>query len=239
MVTAGSSTALPMTSEKKDNTLSRYNYRSSALGGPGHASQVVLGNDIKYATSLSEGLKGLLLGVKFSGAEPYLQTSMTVSGMGQKVEPMLVVIDGVQIGSSAIDVVDPAAVEAVEVLNGANAAIYGIAGGQGVLVITTKDTNDEEHITSKEMSPGIFSIEPKGYYKAREFYAPKYDVQKNANLPDNRTTIFWKPDVITDTGGNVSLNFFNADGTGTYRVEIQGIDAKGNMGMQVLRYKVQ
>ena len=152
-----------------------------------------------------------------------------------------VVADGVEVGKGIpLDLYNPGSIETIEILKGANASIYGMEGGSGVIVLTTKQGAERGGTMSKEMSPGIFSIEPKGFYKAREFYSPRYDAGQPANnLPDQRNTIFWKPDVTTDAEGNASFNFFNADGTGTYRVEVEGIDSKGNLGMQVLRYKVQ
>lgn len=220
------------------------NYKSSNLGGAGHADQVILGDAFKNAPTLSIGLNGLAHGVIFNGGAPALQTGMTISGAGggsESLEPMLVVVDGTEVGQGVnIDTYNPGSVETVEILKGGNAAIYGMAGGQGVMVITTRQGGVSEQIVSTEMSPGIFSIEPKGFYKAREFYSPRYDANQSANkLPDQRATIFWKPDVITDTGGNATFNFFNADSKGTYRVEVEGFDSKGNLGMQVFRYKVE
>jgi hypothetical protein len=218
------------------------NYRSSNLGGPGHADQVVSGDEIKNASSLSVGLSGLLHGVYFSSGQPVLNTGTIVSSAGEMVLPMLIVVDGVKmVGPGvSIDQYNPASIETIEVLKGPNASIYGIDGGAGVLVLTTRDADAPERINSKEMSPGIFSIKPHGYYKAREFYSPSYEAGRSGSrLPDTRTTIFWKPDVITDSSGNASFNFYNADGTGTYRVEVQGIDSKGNLGRQVYRYKVE
>jgi len=121
---------------------------------------------------------------------------------------------------------------------GANAAIYGIRGGSGVMVVTTKQT--ATRTISTETAPGILSIIPKGFYKAREFYSPQYDApgftKTNA---DNRTTIYWNPNVITDKNGNATFDFFNADGKGPYRVVVEGIDDKGNVGRQVFKYKVE
>lgn len=226
---------------KYSKPLNTANYRSSSLAGPGFADQVVFGDAIKDASSLSIGLTGLLHGVMFQGGLPALKTSGTLNNGQVIYEPMLIVIDGVSYGGvgASIDVIAPSSVETVELLNGANATIYGVAGGQGVLVITTRSTIAVDRIISKEMSPGIFSIEPKGFFKALEFYSPVYNIQHTRITPDQRTTIFWKPDVITDALGNSTFSFFNADGKGTYRVEVQGIDSKGNLGMQVLRYKVQ
>jgi len=45
--------------------------------------------------------------------------------------------------------------------------------------------------------------------------------------------------VLTDANGSASFDFFNADGAGTYRAVIQGIDKDGNIGWYVYRYKVQ
>jgi len=89
------------------------------------------------------------------------------------------------------------------------------------------------------MAPGVYSFIPPGYYKAREFYSPKYNVAEANKAPDTRTTIFWAPNLVTDPDGNAAVAFFNSDGTGTYRVVVEGIDTKGNLGRQVFKYKVQ
>jgi hypothetical protein len=44
--------------------------------------------------------------------------------------------------------------------------------------------------------------------------------------------------VITDTTGNAKVNYFNADGTGTYRIVVEGLDIYGRLGRKVIRYKV-
>jgi hypothetical protein len=56
---------------------------------------------------------------------------------------------------------------------------------------------------------------------------------------DLRTTVFWKPDLITNNDGNASFNFYNADIKGVYKVVVEGIDENGNIGRQVYRYRVQ
>ena len=216
------------------------NYRSSNLGGPGHADQVISGDLLKTSPTLSVALNGRARGVNFISGVASLQTGQVVQIGQQKTEPMLIILDGAEIGIGAdLDNINPANVETVEILKGANAAIYGIEGGQGVIVITSRQGNSSENVVTKEMSPGIYSIEPKGLYKAREFYSPAYNTYDKSNVADHRTTIFWKPDIITDANGNASFSFFNADGTGTYRVCVEGIDGTGNLGRQVFRYQVK
>jgi hypothetical protein len=212
---------------------SRKEYRSSSLSGSGHADQVIPGDKILTATSLSVGLNGLLNGVDFVQGIPYLKSSRTVN---TDPEPMLLIVDGTPM--SEIDNIEPNSVETVELLKGVSAGIYGVRGAPGVLIITRKLSGSQT--MSKEMAPGIFSIIPKGFYKAREFYSPQYDspnVTKSG--ADTRTTICWKPDIITDKYGNASFEYFNADGKGQYRVVVEGIDDQGNLGRQVFRYKVE
>ena len=87
---------------------------------------------------------------------------------------------------------------------------------------------------------GIKVLYPKGYYKARTFYSPQYDkAGVNKQLADLRTTIFWKPDVVTGADGKTTFEYFNAGNKGNYRVVVEGIDSEGNVGRYVYRYKVE
>jgi len=153
--------------------------------------------------------------------------------LGGKANSMLVVVDGIEGGilPSAEDV------ETVEVLKYASASIYGMNSAGGVLVITTKIQQGKElkDITSK----GILPITARGFYKAREFYSPKYESATDNELADLRTTIYWNPELVTDKNGNAEFEFYNADAKGSYRVIIEGIDEKGNLGRQVYHYKVE
>lgn len=216
------------------------NYRSSNLGGPGHADQVINGDIIKDAPTLTTGLNGLARGVDFSGGVAYLKESLVVTQGASKSESMLLIVDGIVMTQGSLDAINPNSVETVEILKRSNAAIYGIAGGAGVIVITTRQGASSSGTASKEMSPGVYSFTPNGLYKAKEFYTPRYGVNQPASkLPDARTTIFWKPDVVTGADGSAAFNFFNADGVGAYRVVIEGTDSKGNLGRQVYKYKVE
>jgi hypothetical protein len=231
--------------QKQNNNLTRIkradNYRSSNLGGPGHADQVISGDDVMDSPTLSIGLNGRARGVDFVNGIPFLRSSAVVLPSGSAFESMMLVVDGDNLGVNlSVDVINPPSVETVEILKGPNAAIYGVTGGAGVMVITTRQGGSSAVVASSEMSPGVFAIHPNGYYKAREFYSPSYEINRAlSNVPDNRTTVFWKPDVTTAADGNASFKYFNADGTGTYRVVVEGIDVNGNIGRQVFRYKVE
>ncbi len=213
------------------------NYRSSNIGGPGHADQVVSGDAFKNTPNLPTGLNGLLRGVQFVAGVPYLRMSSIV-GTGQ-AEPMYIVLDGTPISGTLFGDIDPRSIETVEVLKGPNTAIYGMDGGSGVLVLTSRIQMAEDAQTIGS-SLGTLQFKPPGFYKAREFYSPKYDVSSSsASGPDVRSTLYWNPNVVTDNDGNASFEFYNSDGHGSFRVIVEGIDINGNLGRQVYRYKVE
>jgi TonB-dependent SusC/RagA subfamily outer membrane receptor len=215
-------------------------YRSSNLAGSGHADQVIKGDDIRNSPSLSDALNGRLRGIDMVNGQAYVKGSVGSGGGGMVPNPMLLVVDG-SIVRASLDNYNTNDIETVEVLTGANASIYGVDGGPGVLVITTRQAGGGTPVTGSQSSSALGTLQftPKGFYKAREFYSPKYMHADNAKTPDLRSTIFWKPEVVTDKDGNASFDFYNADGKGVYRLVIEGIDNAGNIGRQVYTYKVE
>lgn len=61
-----------------------------------------------------------------------------------------------------------------------------------------------------------------GFYQAREFYKPVYK-SNDTGTPDNRTTIYWNPEVKTDSTGNVRVSFYNSDLKGEALIRISGV----------------
>ncbi|MEE1943707.1 hypothetical protein VRU48_01220 [Pedobacter sp. KR3-3] len=69
-----------------------------------------------------------------------------------------------------------------------------------------------------------------GYTLTKEFYAPVYDVpEQHKEMADLRSTIYWKPDLITDDRGNAHLKFFTADEPGKYLVTLEGVGLSGQL----------
>lgn len=214
----------------------KMNYKTSSLAGAGNADQVIFNKDIKYFPSLSQALNGVARNVQFSNGRAILRTSSVVVSGAATPEPMMIVIDGA-ITSGNIDNIHPADVETVEILKGANASIYGLGAGAGVMVINTKQGGNNDEVISKEMAPGVLSLSPQGFYRAREFYMPVYDAKIKSPWAD-RPTIYWKPNLTTNDAGNAAFDYFN-EGPGRYRIVIEGIDNAGNIGHAVYTYNVQ
>ncbi|NJO69092.1 MAG: hypothetical protein HC830_07240 [Bacteroidetes bacterium] len=67
-----------------------------------------------------------------------------------------------------------------------------------------------------------------GYYQARTFYVPRYDVPDTGpKKPDLRTTLFWEPNIQTDVEGNARCSFYNAEGAGTVEIRVEGMAKDG------------
>lgn len=208
-------------------------YRTFSLAGAGHADQVMHADEIeKVQGPLGVSLDGRLHGIVFLGDPFHKAPFLHVIGGG----PMLVIIDGQEGGN--LNYLNANDVETVEVLKYASAGIYGMDGGHGVLVITTKQSRG---LNAKDIAAvGVLPIAPMGFYKAREFYSPKYDnTDFTGKRRDLRSTIYWQPELKTDKNGNAIFDYYNSDGTGTYKIVIEGIDKDGTIGRQVYRYKVE
>jgi len=207
---------------------------SRNLNGAGNADQIITSKDFEkfVCVRLVDCISGMLTGVVFRNGTPLNQRT--------NQSAMAIVIDGNFSDADDLDYLNPDDVEGVEVvLGGHYAAVYGSQMANGGLIITTKlGRRNREYY---RYAPGVVTFKPRGFYVAREFYSPQFDDSKinKKIINDLRTTIFWKPDIITDKNGKASFSYFNADGKGSYRMVIEGIDADGNLGRQVVRYKVE
>jgi hypothetical protein len=161
--------------------------------------------------------------------------------------PMSIYFDGAVIDYTDLLSVTPENIDQVEVFNTEGlSGINRMNNTSGVLVVTSKKrtkTKVDKELLDQLLTPQYSAVNftPKGYYMARSFYSPKYDVTKTGSFGgDLRSTIYWNPKVITDkTTGEASFNFFNADTAGPYRAIIEGIDSEGNIGRAVYRYTVR
>ena len=192
------------------------------------------GSDIINGSNLANRLDYMIPGIRFSrllpGNKAYVYKRVTIS---YPPVPMRVVVDGIQMEPKFdINSLSAATIDKIEVItNSTSSDIHT----EGAMLITLKHGYTADEIPSK----GVLPIHIQGFYKAREFYSPKYEAAETSKLPDLRTTIYWNPELVTDHDGNASFNYYNADSKGSYRVVIEGIDNNGNLGRQVYRYRVE
>jgi TonB-dependent SusC/RagA subfamily outer membrane receptor len=215
---------------------------SASLAGAGHADQVLTFMDLLGCQQdFTSCLRGRLTNVHFvhdtlGNWTPYARNFDF---------PMLIVVDGV-IGRHLEDVVAPD-VASVEVLRGGGAtALYGMKAGNGVIIITTKKGDvdyrayEDSRYNNDSRSGGLAKYKfTGGYDLRRQFYMPDYDNPATIKqMADLRSTIYWNPNIMATENGKASVDFFNADGVGNYRVIIEGLDLQGRLARQVYYYKV-
>jgi hypothetical protein len=80
-----------------------------------------------------------------------------------------------------------------------------------------------------------------GLQYQREFYSPIYESQEqqSSRMPDFRSVLYWSPNIQTDSQGKAEINFFTSDMKGKYIVVMQGIDAQGRVGENLVSFEVK
>ena len=206
------------------------------------ADHTIAGETFKGCNFFTDCLVGSGLGLTFDQGNFYITRDYS---SGKRI-PVAYYVNGMSVDYNYLQNVDPNMVESVEIFNNDGlSSINRTTGTNGVLVVNTKKIPKGEKISKDQllaMLPKNNEAEfiPGGYNTTRVFYSPKYDNPANTSSgTDFRSTIFWNPTLITDKAGNASFEFFNSDGTGTYKAVIEGIDKDGNIGRFVYRYKVQ
>ena len=155
--------------------------------------------------------------------------------------PPLIIIDGVvwEGGGSPLDMLTAEEIESVDVHKGASGSIFGVRGSNGVVSFTTRRGTYDPN--PRNVKPNSAIISPKGYQRPVEFYAPKYDTQmaKNSVIPDNRTTIFWEPNLTVSDEGKASFEFYTSDFQTIYSIVIEGITEDGKIIRKVETIEVR
>jgi hypothetical protein len=124
--------------------------------------------------------------------------------------------------------IEKGSIDFVEILKGPQTAIYGMQGAGGVILINT--TNKRKEIAQIN-DKGLSTIFPKGYSKQNLFTVPDYDKPeiKKSQFPDLRSTLYWNGNVLTDSNGKASLEFYTSDRNAKYSVSIVGITKAGEI----------
>jgi len=165
-----------------------------------------------------EIIKGRVPGVMVSG------NSIQIRGVNSfllSTEP-LYLIDDVPVDAAAVESMNPHDIERIEILKGPSSAIYGSRGANGVIAIYSK--------RGQFMKKGILEFEMLGYYRPREFYSPKYGTEFDYLYPDDRTTLFWAPTILTDSLGYAETVFYSSDIKGTFDIRLEGVGLNSHAG---------
>ncbi len=147
---------------------------------------------------------------------------------GGSIAPLLY-IDEMESDHDFITTLQMSQVEALDIILGAEASVFGTRGEGGVIVVKLKSgASASDNIPT---SPSMIHLKQLGYKKPVAFYRPKYDVAsiKADPRPDLRTTVYWEPRILIDSTGVAKLSFYTADRASTYDVILEGIAKDGRV----------
>jgi len=216
-----------------------YGSLTSLSSEPDH---LIKGDQLKGCANVFECLKAMGSGIVFQRENFYVMRDYS---QGKQI-PMQVFLKGTPVDVNTLATLDANNIESIEIfLKDELGLINSAYGTNGAIVVNMKkmETTKISYQQLKDMIPqrNEVSVNPKGYAAIRTFYIPRYNGPKETQntKTDTRSTIYWNPNVTTDKTGAAELDYFNADGQGTYRVIIEGIDKDGNIGRQLYRYTVK
>lgn len=177
-------------------------------------------------TSLLSALRGRVPG--FMVVDGYIRLGGPSSFMGSAASEPLIILDGVQItsgGTERLNQINPEMVDRVDVIKYGGGAMYGSRGANGVIIVSTKN---EHAVNSQYVGDFAQHMKVMGYSSPATFVGPDYSkVKINNDQADNRSTLYWAPQVITDKIGNAAISFYAADSPTTYRIVVEGVSANG------------
>lgn len=187
-------------------------------------------------TSLVNAIRARVPGLNVAGG--YLRIGSPSNFMGPASTEPLLIVDGLQFTGGGSDTnysrlmqINPEMVDRVDVIKYGGAAIYGTRGGNGVIIVTTKGgeyaTTNQSPSTRQPEFFKIFKVV--GYSRPSEFVSPDHSRPVRNFVPDNRSTLFWSPQVRTDDlFGNATVSFYAADALTRYKIVVEGITDFGD-----------
>jgi hypothetical protein len=180
-----------------------------------------------YQTALSifDLIRGRVAGVFVRGQFPNYSISIrSYRSMTGGNQP-LYILDGIWVRRTVIGSLNPADVLFIDFLKGADAAIFGSRGANGVVAVYTRTKSEYK----PEDERGSISMYHPGYDVPREFYTPDYEIPQDEHAkPDIRSTLYWNPSIVTGSDGTASFSFYTSDQQGTFDLRIEGVALNGN-----------
>lgn len=108
------------------------------------------------------------------------------------------------------------------------AGFVGVGSGSpgGALAVYKKERSNKNLKDDK-----LEFVEYSGYSITKEFFNPDYTtIDPKHTVADNRTTLYWNPDLITDNETkSIKINFFNNDFSKRFKIVVEGFDAAGKL----------
>lgn len=200
-----------------------------SLYGPGDNTYIV-DADTPYFTDIFQLIQYTIPGVSTFGG--------TIGFPRFGGNEALILIDGMEWEQDLLSGISVDDVAKIEAFKGPSAAIFGLRGGNGVILIYTKEgTIGNQH---KKVFHTI-SKEMEGFYSERVFYSsnPEDPKPEWSDKTAIRNTIYWNPYVHPDATGNATETYYNSAVQANVKVALEGITASGIPVIKKVYYTIE
>jgi hypothetical protein len=92
--------------------------------------------------------------------------------------------------------------------------------------------------TIKGMKEDPDFIVVRGFHPKKEFYTPVYDHSEERLFPDNRKTLYWSPNLISDADGKIKVTFYTSDVQAKFLGKLEGTNGNGLLGATSFTFDV-
>ncbi len=154
----------------------------------------------------------------------YYRQTATISSLGN--QSMDIFLDEVLTDASTVAYINPNQIALVKVYSTFVGSTGGGAGG--ALAIYLKKGSDYFNSLPSAGEMLVYN----GFSVIKEFYSPNYSRPQKSADPDQRITLYWKPDIFVNGKDiKVPLVFYNNDRSRQFKIVIEGMTTDGKMLM--------
>ena len=132
-------------------------------------------------------------------------------------------LNEVNVSKDVIDNISINDVALIKVFKGTSSFILGAA--EGAIAIYTNNGS----AASDPRDRAFEMIKKTGFDVNREFYSPDYSSELTSISKDNRTTLYWNPEIKFDDKGKSKIQFYSSDISTKFFINIQGFDKDGRL----------
>ncbi|MEL6556872.1 MAG: TonB-dependent receptor plug domain-containing protein [Bacteroidota bacterium] len=176
-------------------------------------------------------------GVRVQVLGTFLEQTITIRGVNSinAGGAPTILVDGVETSMATLNSLPASNIAFVDVFTGADAAIFGSRGSNGLISIFTRENSGVER---RRPVTGINNFRIAGYSLGREFYTPDYSVKLESHKkPDLRSTLYWNPEI--DFSAKNPVEFYTSDEKGTYLIQLEGITSDGKVVLEEQLFEVR
>jgi len=145
--------------------------------------------------------------------------------ISRDIPPVLVLNDVPMLDLSWLNILPLEDIEAVAVNKGADAKLGSMGGGGSIMIKTRSKpiewTNKEE--TNRTLLKAI------GYAKPAAYYTPQYALPPTSQVYIDYGTVFWDPNITTDSDGTGSVKFLVPKELDSLEIRMEGFSGSGTI----------